>query len=275
MIKLIGIDVDGTLLNSRGQIPAANLEALDLAAARGIQIAIVTGRSFSFALPAVESLPEPLILIVHNGALARRRTGATLIRRLMPRDLALEMLVATMAWRDCAALLFDRPLRGQMVYDRMDWQHPNRRKFRDRNAAIIEEVAALEDALTEDPIQLAYNGGVDAMRAVIAAVRAHPSAPRVAVSLTEYADRDFSLVDVLSQSTTKGTTLAELASVLGIAAHEVMAVGDNYNDREMLEWAGTGVIMGNASADLRDAGFEVTGTNDEAGLAQAIRRHAL
>ena len=275
MIKLIGIDVDGTLLNSRGRIPADNLAALHEAASRGIQLAIATGRSFFFALPAVATLPDPLTLIVHNGAIARSRAGDTLIRHLLARDLALQVLTATLTWRDCAVLLFDRPRQGQMVYDRMDWQHPNRVRFGERNRAILEEVAALEDALIEDPIQVAYNGGVDAMRAVIDMLRAHGSAQQLSISLTEYADRDFSLVDVCAAGITKGSTLAELAASLGIDRSEVLAVGDNFNDREMLEWAGTGVVMGNATDELRTAGFEVTGTNDEAGLAQAIRRFAL
>ena len=69
--------------------------------------------------------------------------------------------------------------------------------------------------------------------------------------------------------------LAAVASLLGINRAEVMAVGDNYNDREMLEWAGVGVVMGNAAPDLHAAGFERTSSNDEAGLALAIRRFAL
>ncbi len=275
MIKLLAIDVDGTLLDSHGVIPAANLAALHEAAARGITLAIVTGRSFHFALPAVAPLPDPLTLIVHNGAIARTRAGETLVRRLLPRDTARDVLAATAAWRDCAAVLFDRPRHGQMVYDRMDWTHPNRVRFRERNLEIIQEVAALEDALTEDPIQLAYNGSVAAMRDVVDAVRAHPAADRLALSLTEYPVRDFSLVDICSAATTKGTTLAALAARLGIERTEVMAVGDNYNDGDMLDWAGIGVIMGNAAEPLKARGHEVTGTNDEAGLAQAIRRLAL
>lgn len=275
MIKLIAIDVDGTLLDSRGHLPADNLNALSEAAARGIQLVVVTGRSFYFALPALEPLPEPLILIVHNGAIARRRTGKTLIRRLLSRELARDVLVATDAWRDGAVVLFDRPLQGQMLYDRMDWAHPNRVRFRERNLAIIEEVPALEQALTEDPIQVAFNGEVEAMRSLLAALESHPAAGQLSVSLTEYAHRDFSLVDVCAAGTTKGTTLARLAAMVGIDHSEVLAVGDNFNDREMLEWAGTGVVMGNATEALRSAGFEVTGTNDEGGLAQAVRRFAL
>lgn len=275
MIKLIGIDVDGTLLNSRGEIPQQNLDALQEAAARGIQVAIVTGRSFFFALPAVERLADPLILIVHNGAIARTRDGATLTRRLMPRHLAREVLASTLPWRDSAVVLFDRPLARQMLFDRMDWTRPNRKRFHERNQSIIEEVASLEDALTEDPIQVAYNGAVDAMRAVLAQLETHPSASELSVSVTEYTHRDFSLVDVFGAGVSKGTGLADLAASLGIQQSEVMAVGDNLNDREMLAWAGTGVLMGNAAAEMRGFGFELTGTNDEAGLAQAIHRFAL
>ncbi len=274
MIKLIAIDVDGTLLNSRGKIPPENLLALEEAAARGIHIAVVTGRSFAFALPAVRALPDPLTLVVHNGAIARTREGETLIRRLLPRALAREVLQCTREWRDCTLVLFDRAERGQMLYDRMDWEHPNRVRFRAKNLAMMEEVATLEDALTEDPIQVAFNGGVDAMRAIVACLAGHASASGMAVSLTEYRERDFSLVDVCGAGTTKGGTLAALAARLGIAQADVMAVGDNFNDRDMLAWAGVGVAMGNAAPEVQE-GFEVTGTHDEAGLAQAIRRFAL
>jgi hypothetical protein len=272
MIRLIAIDVDGTLLDSRGRVPAENLAAISEAAARGVRIAIVTGRSFYFALPAVASLPDPLLLIVHNGALARARSGETLMRRMLAREVARDVLTHTRPWREHAALLFDRPLEGQMVYDLLDWTHPNRSRFKARNEAIIQQVPVLEDALTEDPIQVTFNGEVEAMRALVAALTAHPLASELSVSLTEYLRRDFSLVDVCRSETTKGTSLARLAESLGIAREEVLAVGDNHNDRDMLEWAGAGVVMGNAEPELKSSGLHVTGTNDEAGLAQAIHR---
>jgi Cof subfamily protein (haloacid dehalogenase superfamily) len=275
LIKLIGIDVDGTLLNSRGQLPPDNLEAIRDAVSRGIHIAIVTGRSFFFALPAVADLPDPLTLVVHNGAIARTRCGETLMRRLMSRDLALQVLGATQPWRDSAAVIFDRPLAGQMVYDRMDWDHPNRSKFRERNRQIIEQVESLESAITEDPIQVTYNGSVGAMRDVIASLNESIHAPSFAISLTEYEHRDFSLVDVCAAGTTKGTGLAAVAELLGIAQDEVMAVGDNFNDHDMLAWAGLGVVMGNAAPGLLEMGFTQTATNDECGLARAIRQFAL
>jgi Cof subfamily protein (haloacid dehalogenase superfamily) len=272
MIRLIAIDVDGTLLDSKGRIPAANLDAVHHAVARGVKVVIATGRSYHFCLQAIGSLPDDLTLILHNGAIAAERGGTRIFRRLLPRSAARDVLDATAAWRKDATASFDRPREGQLVYDRMDWTHPNRRRFKERNHAIIQEVERLEDALVEDPIQIGFNGGVDDMRAIAAALGAHPVAPQLEIALTEYPRRDFSMVDVCASGTTKGTSLAALAALFDIPQACVMAVGDNHNDRDMLEWAGVGVVMGNAEPELQAAGFHRTATNDEAGLARAIDR---
>ncbi|MGE0039621.1 MAG: HAD hydrolase family protein [Vicinamibacterales bacterium] len=272
MIKLLAIDIDGTLLDSEGRVPAANVAALRRVAAAGVRLAVATGRSFPFAQAPAADLPDPLAFIVHNGAIARMRAGDTIARRLLSRALAHEVLAATRPWRPSTVLLFDRPAAGQLVYDQMDWSHPNRSRFRDRNRDLITGVAALEDALDEDPIQVAFNGEVGPMRELLAYLLALPGAGGLSISVTEYPRRDFSLVDVCAAGTTKGTALAHLAATLGIAREEVMAVGDNHNDRDMLAWAGTGVVMGNAEPELLDAGFHQTLTNDEAGLARAIDR---
>jgi Cof subfamily protein (haloacid dehalogenase superfamily) len=275
LIKLLAIDIDGTLLDSRGRVPQANLDAIRRAAACGVRPVIATGRSFHFALQAIAELPEPLTLIVHNGAVARSRSGETLLRRLLPQAVAMDVLAATLPWRGDATCVFDRPAAGQLVYDQMDWTHPNRAGFRARNLAIIEAVARLEDAITEDPVQIAFNGGLDAMRAIAAHLAASAVAPQLAILMTEYPRRDFAMVDVCAAGITKGSGVAAIAAMLGIDRTEVMAVGDNHNDRAMLEWAGVGVVMGNAEAAMKDAQFHLTGTNDDAGLAQAIDRFIL
>ncbi len=275
MIRLLAIDIDGTLLDSRGQVPSANLEAIDTAVARGVRIAIATGRSFHFALQALGQLPDSITIIVHNGAIARSRAGETFLRRLLPLATARRVLEATVAWRGEATAVFDRPLAGQLVYDLMDWTHPNRQRFKERNHQIIQAVERLEDAMVEDPVQIAFNGGVDQMRAIAAHLAAHPVAPHLEVLLTEYPRRDFSMVDVCAAGINKGTGLAAVAAMFGVAQDEVMAVGDNHNDLDMLRWAGTGVVMGNAEPELLDAGFHVTATNDESGLARAIERFIL
>ena len=95
------------------------------------------------------------------------------------------------------------------------------------------------------------------------------------MSLTEYVHRDFSLIDVTAPTATKGRALAWRAEQLGLHRDEIMAVGDNFNDLDMLEFAGVPVVMGNSVPGLLERGWAVTGDNEHAGLAEAIRRFAL
>ena len=273
MIRLIGIDVDGTLLDTRGQIPQTNIEAIQAAVRAGIHVALVTGRSYPFARPIAEPLPPAITLIVSNGAVERGMDGSRFARRLLDRDVARTVLDATRPFRHAAALVFDRDADRQVMFETMDWEHPGRKAYWARNQSLIAQSVPLEDALVEDPIQVMFNGGVEAMRVLVSALR--EDARDFAVSLTEYEHRDFSLIDVTAPGATKGTALAWRAEQLGVAREEVMAVGDNFNDLEMLEFAGVPVIMGNSVPGLRDRGWVMTGDNESAGLAEAIRKFAL
>jgi len=272
-VRLIGIDIDGTLLDSRGLMPGANRDAIHEAVAAGVHVALVTGRSFPFARPVAETLPPAITLIVSNGAIERAMDGATLARRLLDRHVARAVLDTTRPFRDAAALIFDRDADRQVVFETMDWEQPNRKGYWSRNQSLIDQCVPLELALTEDPIQVMFNGGVLQMRSLAEAL--DQVAREYAVSLTEYEHRDFSLIDVTSPAATKGRALAWRAEQMGIGRDEVMAIGDNFNDLEMLEFAGTPVVMGNAVEPLRTRGWPVTGHQDEAGLAQAIRKFIL
>ena len=214
MIRLIGIDVDGTLLDSEGRLPDANREAIVDAVAAGIHVALVTGRSYPFARPVADPLPASVTLIVSNGAVERSTDGTTLARRLLDRVVAAAVLEATRPYRDAAAL------------------------------------RALADTLRRDAVDFA-------------------------VSLTEYVHRDFSLIDVTAPTATKGRALAWRAEQLGLTRDQVMAVGDNFNDLDMLEYAGVAVVMANAVEGLTERGWPMTGHQNEAGLAEAIRQFAL
>ena len=276
MIRLLAIDIDGTLLDSRGRLPDAHRAAVLEAHAGGISIALVTGRSFHFAMPMAKLLPVPLILVCNNGALVKNEVGETVMRHVLPRDAARHVLAETRRYEDSVAIVFDRPDERQIVFERMDWSHPNRSGYFEKNKAYIaQSPGPLADALTEDPIQVMFNGSVVPMRALAAALRALPVADQCSVALTEYERRDFSLVDVNGAGCCKGSTLARWVERRGLARHEVMAVGDNLNDVEMLDFAGTAVVMGNAADAIKQRRYLSTGTNDEGGLATAIRRYAL
>jgi Cof subfamily protein (haloacid dehalogenase superfamily) len=275
-IKLIAMDIDGTLLNSKGEVSPANMAAIAEAAARGIEIVLVTGRRFDFALPIAQSLPCNLDMIVNNGALAKSRNGTTHLRYLLPSRTARHVLKSTVEFRANAAVVFDRPGAHQVMMEKVDWDDPFRGGYFRRNREFIGEVAPLDECLSgEDPIQVMYAGNCVPMRAAMKTLAEISGAGDFMLALTEYESRDFSILDVLCPGVTKGKTLKEWSRLRGIPAEYVMAIGDNWNDREMLEFAGCPVVMGNSVAELKSRGWPVTSTNDENGLAEAIRKYAL
>jgi Cof subfamily protein (haloacid dehalogenase superfamily) len=273
MIRLIAIDVDGTLLDTRGQMPQANIDAIQDAVRAGIHVALVTGRSYPFARPIADPLPASIMLIVSNGAVERGMDGSRVARRLLDRKIARAVLDSTRPYRESAALVFDRDADRQVMFETMDWEHPGRKAYWARNQSLIAQSVPLEGALVEDPIQVMFNGGVEMMRSLHCAL--HAEANGFAVSLTEYVHRDFSLIDVTAPTATKGRALAWRAAQLVLSREEVMAIGDNFNDVEMLEFAGLPVVMANAVDGLKQRGWVITGDNESAGVAEAIRRYAL
>ena len=274
-IRLVAIDIDGTLLDSQWRLPARNYDAIAAAIDQGIEIAVVTGRRYDFARPVIDLLPRPITAIVSNGAIVRLSDGSTPIRHLMPARVAEAVLRATADFRDGAGIIFDRPREGQVAFERIDLAHPSRRGYAERNREFIIEVDPLERALTEDPIQVMFNGGVAEMRALADRLRSLPDSASFTISLTEYESRDFSLVDVMPAGCTKGSTLIEWMERRGYARGEVAAFGDNLNDVEMLQAAGFPIVMGNAVPGLLAMGWTMTDTHDNAGVAQGIERYVL
>jgi Cof subfamily protein (haloacid dehalogenase superfamily) len=267
-IKLIALDIDGTLLDSHGSVPDANREALSRAIDMGIDIVLATGRRFDFARPIFESLPGPLTLILSNGAIVKTQEGQTLMRNLLPREMARAVLQRAPQHRETAAVVFDRPLEGQVIFETVDWSDPRHSPYFHANRPFISEIRPLEDALVEDPVQVMFTGCCADMRDLFDTLGEDES--MYSVALTEYLHRDFSLVDVVRAGCSKGSALREWTGTRGLSADEVLAVGDNLNDLQMLEFAGTPVLMGNALQELKDRGWMVTGTNDEAGVAAAL-----
>lgn len=273
MIRLIALDIDGTLLDGDGRIPEANREAIRHATDAGIEVALATGRRYDFARPIFEALPGPLTLILSNGAIVKTREGETVMRSLLPREIARSVLAELPEHRDSAAVVFDRVREGQVVFEAIDWDDPRHHRFFASNRPFLSEVAPLEDCLIEDPIQVMFTGACVEMRSLFDRLRA--DADRFSVALTEYEHRNFSLVDVVRRGCSKGSALQAWSERRGFRRSEVMAIGDNLNDVQMLEFAGTPVVMGNGLSELKARGWPVTGRHDEGGVAQAIMRYVL
>jgi Cof subfamily protein (haloacid dehalogenase superfamily) len=274
-VRLIALDIDGTLLNSRWEVSPANREAIAEATRRGIEVALVTGRRFDFALPVAQQIPSPLTMIVNNGAMVRSKEGHTHVRHLLPMATARRVLQSTEFWREGAAVVFDRPQANQVVLEKIDWRDPTRGGYYTRNREFLGESQPLEACLSEDPIQVMFTGPVVLMRQVEQTLSSVSFAGDYSLAVTVYEDRDFAMIDVLHPSVSKGAALAEWSGLRGYSPAEILAIGDNHNDLEMLSFAGIPVVMENGVPELKARGWHVTRSNDEDGVAAAIAQFAL
>jgi Cof subfamily protein (haloacid dehalogenase superfamily) len=274
-VRLIALDIDGTLLDSRWQLPEANRAAIAEATRRGIEVALVTGRRYDFAMPVARQVDSPLTMIVNNGALIRSNDGHTHLRHLLSRKIAEQVLDLTRPWRDGAAVIFDRPLQNQLMLEVLDPDDSMRYAYYSRNKEFIGLANPLENCLTEDPIQVMLSGKVSPMRNAETVLRSADFAEEFALAVTCYERKNFVMIDVINPVCSKGSSLAEWAALRGFAREEVMAIGDNHNDLEMLSFAGIPVVMGNSVPELKAHGWYETGTNDENGVASAIEHFAL
>jgi Cof subfamily protein (haloacid dehalogenase superfamily) len=274
-VRLIALDIDGTLLDSRWELSEANRSAIGEATRRGIEVALVTGRRYDFAMLIARRIASPLTMIVSNGAIIRTEDGKTHLRHLLPRQTAKRVLQLAESWRSGAALIFDRSRENQVMVESLDFADPNRQAYYLKYRESFGQSKPLENCLTEDPIQVMFAGKVDAMREAEAALRHTSDAKDFCVAMTVYESRNFSMIDVLHPACTKGSSLAEWAALRGFAREEVMAIGDNHNDLEMLSFAGIPVVMGNSVPELKTFGWHETRSNDESGVAVAIEQFAL
>jgi len=274
-VRLIALDIDGTLLDSGWKLPPANRAAIQEATRRGIEVALVTGRRYDFALPVAQDLGCPLTMIVNNGAMIRSNSGETRLRHLLSAQVARTVLEISTPWREGAVVIFDRPRANQLIMERLEPDDSIRYAYYSRNLEFIGFAQPLESCLTEDPLQVMFSGTPAEMDDVERLLSESSVASRVRLAATKYASRNFAMLDVLPPDCSKGAALAEWAQQQGLRREEILAIGDNHNDLEMLHFAGIPVIMRNSVPELKTYGWHETHSNDDSGVAAAIERFAL
>ena len=269
-IRLLAVDIDGTLLNPQFQISDADMAALRRAHNEGVEVILVTGRRHTFALPIAQQLGFDLWLVSSNGAVTRSLHGETFHRDLLPLESCRKLCEAMREFRGNTVLTFDIEGKGAIVLEHMRDLNGSIQRWLEKNMEYIEFVIPLERSLTTDPVQAMFCGPIARMRQALDRLAACGVEKEITVLRTEYPVRDLSIVDVLHQGCSKGHALERWANYRGIPRAQVMAIGDNYNDIEMLAFAGVPFIMGNASEELRGRGWSVTLPNDQNGVAAAL-----
>jgi len=277
-IQLIAIDIDGTLMPSTGpRISSRNGAALRAAEAAGIEIVIATGRRQAYAMPLIAQvgLDENSVMISSNGAVVRGFDGQLLDRRFLSVETARQLCVALRGY-GTMVFTFDREGAGALVIENLKQLHARIDRWVEANKPYLVEVQPIERAFDagEEPIQGMLCGTVEEMVAAEKALLLSDVAGQIAMHRTEYASRNLSILDLLPPGCSKGAALDCLARIRGLEREHIMAIGDNLNDLEMLDYSGYGVVMGNASAEIRSVaerrGWQVTASNDEDGVAVAI-----
>ena len=269
-IRLIAIDIDGTLLNSKVELSQENRDALRRAHQAGIEVMLGTGRRHDFALPIARSLGFDLWMMSSNCAITRSTTGETFHRDLLPKETAIKLAQSLRKYRSYMVLTFDRAGMGAIVCENHDRLYSVIQRWMEKNAPFIEYVSPIEDGLTEDPIQAMFCGPVELMDRAQQDLGTWGFSYDFTALRTQYDYRDLCIVDLLNADCSKGHALERWARHRGIDRSEVMAIGDNYNDIDMLTFAGHPVIMGNAPDDLKQNGWAVTLHHDEHGVAATI-----
>jgi len=285
MIKLLALDLDGTVLDSRGQIPDINRTAIHAAENAGVRVTIATGRRYRDARPVGLDLGLNAPLITHNGALLKYAGSLQTVHAdLIPTKTCIEIIRAGKEYGGDAFISVDPIGPGTLIYDRVsDENEPLKRYLAwaqtlhgDEAFAAVMHVERLENEVPlRDVIHVSFSGTCDRMEHMQHYLR-DELGESVTVLATVYPRRNFTLLDILPPDSSKGSGLKKLAAIDRITPEEMMVIGDNFNDIEMLEFAGTAVVMGNADPSLLEREeFYTTVSNDEGGVAAAIQRFIL
>jgi len=274
-IRLVAIDLDGTLLNSRREISEGNRRALLRAVERDVQVVIVTGRRFHSALPLVSQIPCVVNLITSNGALIASSSGEVLHRDFLPQQAARDVLEAVREFRPYSVAIFHIPGYGQVTMQDNAASDGPVHWYTQNSPHCLRLVPDLEAALDTDPIQVMIGGPPSRIEPAETLLESFPVRSSVHVTWTKYLTTNISILDVLNRGCSKGRALKIWAEKCGIEPHEIMALGDNFNDLEMLQYAGLPVLMGNHCPELQQPGWTKTLPNDEDGVAAAIQTYVL
>ncbi len=285
MIKLLALDLDGTLLDSHGAISAANIEAIRHAEEKGVLVTIATGRRFRDARPVALEIGLNAPIVTHNGALVKfADTLETVDFALIPTPTVREILRVGRSYGGDALISSDPDGKGTMLYDMISDENVplkkyiawSRRLHGNEAEDAIHHVEKLDDELESTKVIHVSFSGCCAPMYDLQRVLEDELGDSVNILATIYPHLDFTLLDVLPPHASKAYGLHNLARIHGFSHEDVMVCGDNFNDLEMLDYAGTAVVMGNAAPELKQREkFFVTGSNEESGVAAAIRRFIL
>jgi Cof subfamily protein (haloacid dehalogenase superfamily) len=264
--KLVALDLDDTLLNAEFEISPRNREAIRRVVEQGIGVTIATGRMYRSALRYARELAIDLPLILYQGAMIREAASGNMLHyRPVPRDLTVEVLRLAAAENYHLNLYIDDQLFiGQETEESRLYQ-----AIAPIPVQPVGDLCAFLTRQAMEPTKLSIinlDGRLPDLELFLKS--------KYAGRLTVMQSRPYFL-EITSVEATKGQALKHLAELQHIRMDEIVAIGDNYNDLDMLRMAGMGVAMANAPAAVKEAADLITASNLEDGVALFLERYIL
>lgn len=271
-VRLLVLDIDGTLLDPSGQLTPPTVAAVRAAVAAGCVVTLATGRRFRTARPIAAALGLELPILVQNGALIKDSCTEEVLYHRHLSCAAAAVAVECLWQAGLQPIVYENAFVGERVFTGPSerdsavsgayfGRRPEDYLRCPTLAALIPPAAPLEVAAVDDAARLL----------TVAPGLVHVGMRLINTTYTSGAG----FLEVLDAGCSKAEALYELARRLEVPMAQTMAIGDNLNDLELLTAAGIGVAMGNARSEVLAVAREVTASNAEDGVAQAIRRHVL
>ncbi|MHB8170244.1 MAG: Cof-type HAD-IIB family hydrolase [Thermincolia bacterium] len=258
MYKLIAIDMDDTLLDSKTRISPRVSAAIKQAREKGVMVTLATGRMFSSALPFAQELELDLPLITYQGALVKNSlSGEVLYYRPVPADIARDLVQVARQWGIHVNIYIN-----DILY--MENLSAEGQAYSDLARIEPVIVADLLELLQDEPTKVLMIATEETLDKL-----AEELQPRFAGRIHITKSKPYYL-EFIHPLATKGFALEHLANYYRMEREEVMAIGDSYNDLDMIEFAGLGVVMGNAREEIKAIADYIAPDNDSDGVAQVI-----
>ncbi|OTO77331.1 MULTISPECIES: Cof-type HAD-IIB family hydrolase [unclassified Enterococcus] len=268
-MELVAIDLDGTLLNSHHQVPEANSKALRRLNQNGVEIVIATGRSVISASEIVQELGVSAHILALNGtyitkisetgqmtAIRRKLIGREIVKKALKIAEALEITFIASNETGSDRVMFKQApeVVQEFLKDRPDLRVITKKEMDQK----IEDPSTeyLKIAFTDENVENLYT-----LRQALSQVGLY----------TIFSDTYY--IELVPEGINKGEALSYLCQCLKIPLEKTLAFGDQENDIEMLQIAGLGIAMGNANKHVKEVANKITGTNNEAGVAEVLNEY--
>ncbi|MCL5986497.1 MAG: Cof-type HAD-IIB family hydrolase [Actinobacteria bacterium] len=283
-IKLVAIDLDGTLLDYFLKISEENIAALKKVKSRGIEVVIATGRDFADVLALTEGIDLSSPIILQNGALIRHpQTGEIWFKEPLWKDLSIKTIELARSFSIASFIHTEDEIktdedRGKLfdfiadLYVEITEGQVNPENAKDISLKWVSKYTFVEDIIEhcdENVLKVTLLGRPEVLQKFLAKAQDE-------LGDKVYLTNSFPiLIETLSAKASKGKALKYLSERMGIKRDEILAIGDGSNDKDMLEFAGISIAMANCREELRKIADYITLSCEDNGVAKALEKFVL